>query len=188
MNGTIIVALVLIGMVVLVNFILTLALVRRVNSLSQNTSLTSDTSELLQIDQVAPNFSAETLEGTVVTMADYARKVVAFLFISTTCPPCRELISEVKALQPQAVNAGVEVVLVSTDNIEQTRQFARELNVNLPILVAPRAENPFATHYKVNATPTYYLVDNYGKVKSAGIPHPNFEKWRNLIKTWEFGV
>lgn len=170
---------ILLWIVVLCNLLLTLALVRRMN-----TGITP-LKEGLKAGQQAPAFSAETLGGQVVTLATYTGRAVVFLFVSPTCKPCREAMPTYEALGAKASRAGVELVLVSIVDAEQTRLFAEEFALHLPVLVAPRESNPFMQDYLLSDTPSYCFIDQQGVVQSTGIPSPHLKKWKQLVEAWE---
>ncbi len=51
----------------------------------------------------------------------------------------------------------------------ETQSFADELELRLPILVAPRDRTSFLADYKAMATPSFCLVDAEGKVRAVGV-------------------
>lgn len=168
-------------LVVLGNLILTFALIRKVNTKSGRTS--QDFPDMgPEVGSKAPDFSAQTLEGETVTLATYAGRSAAFVFISTHCQPCRDILPEIEKLGPVAAQAGVEIALVSKDPPEATRTFIDDLQIHLPVLIAPSDSNPFTREYKANITPSYCLIDIQGKVQSAG--HPQSPEWKALAESW----
>jgi peroxiredoxin len=128
-----------------------------------------------------PDFAAETLSGETVTAREYVEGATAFIFISKHCTPCREHMPSFIALGPKAQASGVQLVLVSTDDAEQTQTFVRELNIDLPVLVAPEKDNPFAKDYGVVGTP-YHCIVKDGVIYSTGLLG---EGWEALIEQWE---
>jgi peroxiredoxin len=100
----------------------------------------------------------------------YAGKKVAFVFISAHCAPCHDLVLQLESLTSHAARSGVEVVLVSSDTLEETRAFIEQKQIHLPALVAPRETNTFFDDYQSPGTPAYCFVNANGKVHSAGIP------------------
>jgi peroxiredoxin len=153
---------ILLWVLMLFNILLTIGLARRISR--QFPSL-----EFLKAGSSAPDFTAWTLEGEEIAQANYAGRAVAFVFISPHCQPCREEIPKLEALRPQAGRNGIELVLVSDADEEETRKFIEELGVPYPVLVAPRTRTTFLVDYKANATPLYCLVDAQGKVQAAGL-------------------
>ncbi len=180
MYQVLVVSSILLWAATLFNFLLIVALIQR-------RSRNDFQGVLLTNGQDAPELDAETLQGNTVTLADYAGHSVAFLFIGTNCPPCREAIPSYESMRLDAVRSGVELVLVSLDDAERTRALTQELDIQLPILVAPRESSSFAKNYGVIGTPFYCLVDSQGRVESTGHPHPERGEWKSLTDTWKAG-
>jgi peroxiredoxin len=169
--------------IVLLNLVLTLAIIRKLQApISGNGPGYPDP---LKPGEPAPDFTAETLSGEKVTLASYSGHQTAFIFISPTCGPCRIAIPRYESLIPKARQFNTELVLVSIVDSNETKAFVEELDVSMPILVAPRTTNSFQVDYKLSSTPSYCLIDEYGKVKSSG--YPSFEgagAWKELVEPW----
>lgn len=179
METGLIISSILLWVVVLLNLLLTLALVRRLNRASH-----PEQGIGLKAGELAPDFTAHTLSGETITRSAYAGRNVAFIFISTHCVPCHEILPRLEPLGPKASRVGTELVLVSGDEIEDTRTFAEELNISLPILIAPRKTNSFITDYQSTGTPSYCLIDGQGRVQSAGYPSLEWGAWKTLVDAW----
>jgi peroxiredoxin len=165
---------VLLWLVVGLNLLLTLALVRKINS---------GTPRPLKKGQRAPDFTAQTLTGEQVTLASYAGRSVALIAVSPSCGPCREALPRYEALAPKARRAGVELLLVSTAPMAESQAFVEELAIHAPLIVAPEPDNSFMRDYKLAGTPSYCLIDAQGKVQSSGFPSSG--EWQALTETWE---
>jgi len=183
MEPVLVVSSILLWILVLLNLLLTFALARRLNARASQFDDPSANIPKLERGQPAPNFSAETLNGSQAALASYAGRAVAFIFISPTCGPCREKMPVFNALQPKARRAGVEIVLVSDSDRAETKKFSDDFTTSLPILIAPRVDNPFMADYKANnGTPFYCLVAVDGSVQATGFLD---DEWEALAKTWE---
>lgn len=180
MELVLVVSSILLWILVLFNLLLTLAVARRLNAKTSR-DLLIDIPKL-ERGQQAPDFVAKTLDGSPVSLANYAGRAVAFIFMSPTCSPCREKMPMLNALQPITRRAGVEIVLVSDSDHAETKNFSDDLATSLPILIAPRVNNPFMTDYKANGTPFYCLVAVDGRVQSTGFFD---DEWEALVKTWK---
>ena len=178
MEQVLVLSSVLLWIVVFCNLVLTLALVRRVIANPQP-------KEGLKEGLPAPDFTAETLSGGRVTLATYAQRDVVFVFISPTCEPCREALPSYEALGPKARQSGVELVLVSTADAEQTHRFVNEFGIQLPVLIAHRESNSFMRDYKLSTTPSYCFVDRRGKIQATGFTNQKVGKWKALAEAWE---
>lgn len=172
---------ILLWIVVLCNVALTLALVRRLNAAPRHKSLSL---EMPEAGQPAPDFRAQTVSGETATLSTFAGRKMAFIFISTHCAPCRQLLSRLEHFKPSIAEIGVELVLVSSDEMEETQIFVERLHVRLPVLVAPRNTNPLFDDYKATLTPSYCLVNEHSVVQSAGLINAEGEEWEALIASW----
>lgn len=179
MNNVLILSSVILWIVVLFNLLLTVALIRRGGV--KQPEFDFENVETLEIGSQAPDFTAETIDGKTVTLADYAKKAVAFIFVSPTCQPCLDKLPELHKLAPQAQLSGVDLVLINTTDKDETEGFVKKQNITLPILIAPRATSAFMDSYKAMGTPFYCFVNKQGKIQATGYFDAN---WNNLIKGW----
>jgi signal peptidase I len=132
----------------------------------------------LPAGQDAPPFEAQTLSGETVTLATYKGRAVVFLFITPRAIPTYAF------LAPKAAQAGAALVFVSTAEPKVTCALMGQLNINLPILIAPRTSNPFLQDYHFSITPAYCFINEHGKVESAGYPDMRCEAWKALAESW----
>jgi len=168
---------ILLWIVLLANLMLTVALIRRFNQLSLQMADLSGASEGLAPGTLAPHFEAETLAGETVTLTDYARQAVSFIFFSPHCEPCLEKLAELKTLAPRAKAAGLEMVLVDTEsNRREAETFVQENDVTLPVLLAPFGSNPFAQDYKAMGTPFFCQINQDSEVEASGGFGPEWEQ------------
>lgn len=149
--------------VVLVNLFLTLAIIRRLNQGHD------EPIEILKKGQTAPNFTAETLTGEQVTLANFSGHGLTFVFVSPTCGYCRQYISELEAIKHKDRELDMGIILVSDAEITLTQNYVQELNITLPILSAPRSNHTFFTNYKIGGVPFYVIIDSNQKILSSGV-------------------
>lgn len=179
METWLLVSSILLWIVVLVNLVLTLALVRRVNGSAEATLETGPTP-----GEKAPDFTATALTGETVTLSDYARHSVAFVFVAPDCQPCHETIPQLRELAPGAHEAGTDLVLVCSGTRTETEKLVHNLDIQLPVLIAPRAENAFFETYKIMMTPSFCLLDTQSIVQDSGHPGPENRSWKRLTQLW----
>lgn len=182
MDRVLIVSSALLWIVVLFNLLLTLALIRRLNGQAPGTQRAANDGP--PAGQAAPAFLAETLQGATVTLATYAGRELAMLFISPRCGPCREMLPYYLSLGSRAARAGVDLVLVSSANAAETQAFVDEFNIRLPVLVAPLDDHPLIKDYNIPGTPFYCLIDAQGIVQSSGYPSKDWGAWKAATDTW----
>jgi peroxiredoxin len=172
---------VLLWLVVLGNLLLTLTVIRRINTGSprERTALTG-----LRIGEEAPPFSACTRDGQTKTLIDYAGRATALVFIAPGCGACRALLPTLEKLDPRAQQSKAELLLICDGDEEQTRTLVASFALRFPVLLAPRNDNPLFQDYQVHGTPSYYLLNEHGQIQASGHPGSHDQQWQNLIETW----
>jgi methylamine dehydrogenase accessory protein MauD len=178
MENIVIANLVLLWVVVLFNLLLIIALVRRINKLPESLGRPV---EMLNVGDVAPDFRVETLDGQIITQADYLDRQHLMIFVSPSCGVCKEQMPKLQDLYPQARRSGIELMVISLANIEETRVFADAHKFTEPIYAVSKGINPIGRDYKVAGTPQYYLIDEQRKIQAADFF--GYE-WEQLIQKW----
>jgi thiol-disulfide isomerase/thioredoxin len=115
-------------------------------------------------DRVAvPAFTAPDLDGRMVSTAALRGKVVLVNFWATWCPPCREEIPDLIALQAKYKDS-LQIIGVAQDSgsPEDVRKFAVAHGMNYPsVLSSPEIEKLFPGVY---ALPTTFILDRDGRL------------------------
>jgi len=113
-------------------------------------------------NQVEP-FAARDLDGHEVSLASLRGKVVIVNFWATWCPPCREEIPDLVALQAKYKDR-LQIVGISQDEgaLDQVRRFAAARQMNYPIVMTTSdIEGRFPP---VHALPTSFIIDPEGRL------------------------
>jgi len=120
----------------------------------------------------APPLPDRDISGAVVSKANWNGKVVLVNFWATWCPPCREEIPEMIALQSRYKDQ-LQIVGISEDDdpAANVKRFAQQRGINYPIVMA--TQEVVAAYGGVPALPTTFVIDTQGRVvqKHAGL-HP----------------
>ena len=123
----------------------------------------SGTVKLLKERVEVPAFSAPDLDGRPVTTAALRGKVVLVNFWATWCPPCREEIPDLIALQAKYKDT-LQIIGVAQDSgsPDEVRRFAAAHGMNYPIVLStPEIEKLFPGVY---ALPTTFVLDRDGRL------------------------
>lgn len=112
---------------------------------------------------IAPDFTAQTLEGKTVKLSDYKGKMVMLYFWADWCPACKKEFPATQAYYEELDKNEIEILAV---NVGQERSaseaFKTEFNATFPMLVD--SASTVAAQYGVQELPTNYFVNAEGKV------------------------
>ena len=114
----------------------------------------------------APAYSAETLDGKMISLADHRGQVVLLNIWATWCKPCREEIPALETLHQRHAAAGLLVAGVSIDLTSEkprVESFARALGATYPLWLDPddRVSNTFLAI----GVPATYLIGRDGTLR-----------------------
>jgi cytochrome c biogenesis protein CcmG, thiol:disulfide interchange protein DsbE len=144
----------------------------------------------------APNFSAFTLDGGDMSLADYGDKVVLLNIWATWCAPCREEMPSMQRLYDEFEDTDFEILAVSVDAQVGERDasgnpggnlqaFADEFELTFPIVHDPAGN--IQRIYQTTGVPETFLIGRDGIIykKVAGGTHwdadVNVELVRRLL-------
>ncbi|MBA2677308.1 MAG: redoxin family protein [Ktedonobacteraceae bacterium] len=143
------------------------------------------TLSLLRKNEAAPDFQLMTLTGEDFMRSSLSAARMVFLFITTTCPHCRQLMPELLHLAQRAQEAGYSFAFVSGNEREATLHYIAEFHIKHPVYLAPLPDNPTFRTLGFMNTPFYCLIDDQNIVRSAGEPTSDWPPWQELLLTWE---
>lgn len=90
----------------------------------------------LQVGDRAPDFSATTYDGTVVRLSDYLGKrgLVLFFYPKDGTPVCTKEACAFRDSYDRFVEAGAEVVGISSDTAGKHQAFAEQHRLSYPLI------------------------------------------------------
>lgn len=75
-------------------------------------------------------------ENKLQAMSQWKGKIVVANFWATWCPPCREEIPGFVRLSKKYAAKGVQFVGISIDSADKVKDFAKEVGIDYPLLIA----------------------------------------------------
>lgn len=167
-HPVLLVNLVLLWLTIGVLFLLVIGLARRQHRSVESTS-NDRFQKMLKPGMPAPDFSARLLNGEPVTSQGFSGRDVVYIFFGTNCEPCKKKLPELEAVKDSAASLGLELLVVSIGEEEETAQFFRDHPTSVRVLVAPRATNSFMADFGVPGTPSYVAVNASGVVVDSNV-------------------
>lgn len=125
------------------------------------------------------DFTMKDLDGNDVSLASYKGKVVLLNFWATWCGPCKAEIPGFIELQDKYRDRLVIVGFSVDDTAEKAREYAKQYNMNYPILLGEGREDVQEAYGPIWGIPASFIISKDGKVcrKHMGIaPKAVFEK------------
>ena len=138
--------------------------------------------------QAAPEFVAWTLDHERVTHANYLGlgRETLFIFLSTRCPHCRNVLPEVERVAEKLLARGNKVAFVFGESEESTRSYSEKMELTLPILIAPNELSSFTRDYnRQGGVPAFVAINSEGIVTHEGVVHKGEEAWRTFVRQWQ---
>lgn len=136
---------------------------RRVETAMKTAKVDGGTITLLKERQAIDPITLRTIDGKDLALASLHGKVVIVNFWATWCPPCREEIPDLIALQTKYKDQ-LQIIGVSQDEApaSMVAQFAAEHAMNYPVVMdTPELERMFTN---IHALPTSFIVDRDGRI------------------------
>lgn len=144
--------------------ILTVVLTWRASLLE--TKLQEESEQPEVVGKTAPDFSAHTLDGRTVALADFrGQKKVVVAFWASWCGPCRmEMPTLIQFYKNNhSDSSDFEILAVSIDEDSgDAAKFATAMKLNFPVLLD--SSQKMARAYGVEGIPTMFVIDKAGNV------------------------
>jgi thiol-disulfide isomerase/thioredoxin len=115
-------------------------------------------------EDFAPEFKVKTLSGEVLSLQQFAGKVLILDFWATWCPPCRESVPELKDLTKKYPSEKLVLISVSADDDEdEWRTFIGKKHMDW--LQYRDSDQSLRHAFGVDRFPTYLVIDGEGIIR-----------------------
>ena len=123
------------------------------------------------------------VDGEQHSLRQWNGQILVVNFWATWCAPCREEIPELIKLQEEFSQKGAQVIGIAIDRTEPVRAYAREMNINYPILLAEA--QGIALSQKLGnqkgALPFTIILDENGKLMHRKLGKVSYSELRPLL-------
>lgn len=173
---TIVAALVILTALTLLNLLLTFGVIRRLREYAPLLDQSGPPVTLAVGTQV-PDFTAQSADGAVVTAATLRGAGGLVMFLAPDCSGCQEQLPAVREKLTEAAASPLTILVVLTrlrPSSEPDDADAAELEEALRVvdqramIVHEPLDGPVQSTFQVAAFPAFYVVDDAGRVASAG--------------------
>lgn len=121
-----------------------------------------DESTLVDIGQLAPDFTTELIDGTRCQLSDLRNNTVMLIFFSSSCPDCHAQFADL-AKRISNEDPSFEILAISrAESLEETEEFSKQYNLDFAVGLDPDKSiyNMYATMY----VPRSFLIDTSGHI------------------------
>ena len=126
----------------------------------------------------APDFKTTTIDGTPVSLSDYAGKPVWLTFGASWCADCRGEAPDLEATYEKYRAQGLVVLAVSIEEDAQAvRDYSDRVGLTYPQIADP--STTIASRYRILGIPTHYFIAPDGLIKEVrlgGLPPAEMER------------
>ncbi|MBU0674120.1 MAG: TlpA family protein disulfide reductase [Proteobacteria bacterium] len=120
--------------------------------------------KIATVGEPAPDFTLVDVQGKTWTLSQLKGQVIFINFWATWCPPCREEMPSMQRLLTKMPTDKFKMLAVlHKDTSEAADQFAKKLNLTIPILLDPN--NQTGSKYGLTGVPETYIVDKQGVLR-----------------------
>jgi len=133
---------------------------------ANQTAISQPQTQTDQPPSLRPNFSLPDLQGKQRSIKEWDGKYIVLNFWATWCPPCRKEIPEFIELQKQYGSSNLQFIGVAIDDEISVNQFALDMGINYPNLIAEIQGIELARQYgnRIGALPYSVIINPQGKI------------------------
>jgi peroxiredoxin len=131
--------------------------------------------QFLKPGEPAPAFSAQTIDGKQVSLADYRGKTLLLLFSTTWCGPCKAETNDVIRNYHALASPKVAFLRIDTEEpLDTVRAFAAEYGEPYTIALDSTGSIAKSGYDMPPAFPIAYVIDPNGVIRGAMLETPQY--------------
>lgn len=117
-----------------------------------------------KVDEAAPDFALQDIDGKVVRLSDFRGQAVVLNFWATWCAPCRQEFPEFVSAYERDKDKGLAIIGVNIkENARSVRKFADDFGAEFPIVID--TDGSVASQYRIQGLPVTWFIDREGIVR-----------------------
>ena len=130
---------------------------------------THENTTLVNIGDMAPDFSVELLNGDKTTLSSLHGQVVMLIFFSTECPDCQNQFTEIQRLIAEKAPSFKILAISRGESIEVTKQFCEKYEITFDVGTDTDLSiyNLYASRY----VPRNFLIGPTGRVEALTVEY-----------------
>ena len=127
-----------------------------------NYFLSQNTNTLVQVGDIAPDFTHSDLNDQEITLSKALGEVTILHFWAPWCPACQESMPLMQEIHETYKDKGLKIIGIALDqNKDQIQEMVEKENLNWPQIMYPEDIIPV---YGVKSIPTIFILDKKGEV------------------------
>jgi cytochrome c biogenesis protein CcmG/thiol:disulfide interchange protein DsbE len=122
---------------------------------------------------LAPDFTAQTIEGGTITLSNLRGKVILVNIWASWCPPCRAEMPAIEHTYQAYKNQGFTMLAINStvqDTAANAQAFVSENQLTFPILMDKTGE--ITRLYRVQSLPTSFFIGRDGIIREVVVGGP----------------
>jgi peroxiredoxin len=125
---------------------------------------------------LAPDFTAQSLDGEKTTLSSLKGKPVLVNLWASWCLPCRTEMPALERVYQDFQDQGFTILAVnatSQDNLSEVNAFVKEYGLSIPILLDESGD--ITSLYQISAFPTSFFISSDGVIQDVVVGGPMSE-------------
>jgi thiol-disulfide isomerase/thioredoxin len=138
--------------------------------------------ESLGKGKIAPEFTAQTIEGNVIKLSDFKGKYTVIDVWATWCGPCKQQAPYFEKIALKYKKEKIQFVSLSVDDDAKKWYIEAKSKTKSIKQLHCNDKNLFGKEYNMESIPRFILIDSSGKFVNAKMPRPEDPAFEIIIR------